>query len=241
MNKYLFSTALLGCIFMLSLFSHAQQGLKSGSLQIVISNNNAVLMEVTGPLSFKETISENIILSNLTPGEYRVKVYTSQKGTGHFIINQTALVNQGRRTIMSVLKNRVSTRTVLDENSQYIYTNNRPDFGPGNPHQHLGARPMSDDEFNRFYQSVRNASFDKDKLKVVSVVTDQATFTTEQIRKVIGLFSFDNGKLDCAKMLSEKAYDRQNLYLLAEEFSFSKAKNDFLDFIKNSSQSSPHR
>ena len=228
MNKNVFFTALLSCMFVLGLNAqqhpnlNVQQHLRSGSLQVILSGGESVRLEIIGPMHFRETISENIILSNLVPGEYAVKVSpTKRGGRNEVIINQIVRVNPGQRTVARISKNRVSTQSVIDENSQPVFSNNHPNF-----------KIMDDREFNQLCASIKNEKFDKDRLRVISVVVKHTMFSTDQIKRMMGFFSFDNGKYDCVKTVIDKTYDRQNLYKLGEEFSFSSTKNKFFDLIK---------
>ena len=215
---------------MFALSANAQQSVKSGSLQIINSGNEAVRAEIAGPQFFNETFAGNIILSNLMPGEYSVKVYSLQaRGKQSSIVNQTILVRQGQRAIITVSRNRVSTQTVHDENSQYICVNISV---PQNPPHSPNAQRMNDREFNQLYNSVEKATFDDNKLKIVSAAADHSMFSTSQIRQIMKLFTFDDGKLDCAKIMSKNAADRQNLYSLADEFTFSASKEKYLDYLK---------
>ena len=239
MNKILFYTLLIISILVFSSHTYAQPNLKSGSLQIIVSNSGSVITEITGPLSFKETISENLILSNLMPGEYMVRVYSSQmtrRGMPNQanIASRMIIVSTEQRTIINISRDyQISIRSVFDENSQYIHASINPNVrqGPGNQNYFPGVQPMNESEFNQFYNAVRRESFDSGKFKIISSVADYTLFNTEQIGQVMKLFSSDKDKLECAKTMSTKVYDKQNLYLLADQFSFSSTKNEFFDFI----------
>ena len=248
MRTSTFITVLASCIFLFSMPATAQQAMQSGSLQIIVSTAEDIQLEVTGPQSFFEIISENIILSNLLPGEYSVRLYPIQRrGNPTYLVNQFFSVKQGQRTIINVARNRVSTQIVYDENSQYIYTNifptnpvgkpvvhnpipQNPPHGHGNNHGNL--QHMSDRDFDQLYNSVKKAITDKSKLQVVETAAKYSLFTTRQIKQIVKLFSFDDGKLDCAKTMSDNASDRQNLYSVADEFTFSTTKDKYLDYLK---------
>ena len=250
MKKNIFFSLLIGCILLFPQHTFAQSGLKSGSLQIVISNTIPSLTEITGPMSFREAISETLILSNLIPGEYMVKIYSSPYGNidrrGGYNTNPTTFVNQifrvspERRTVISVSRNGFSTTSVYDENSYNIIANINPDVRPDYPVHLYRGQPMNDREFGQFYEAVKNASFDIDKMKLISAVAPGAIFTTEQIRLTMNIFSFDDRKFECAKIMGEKVYDGQNLYLLVDEFSFSTTKDKFYDFIRSIPPPTPY-
>ena len=235
MKTKFFIPALVSCIFMFALSANAQQSVKSGSLQIINSGNETIRAEIVGPQFFNETFAGNIILSNLMPGEYSVKVYSPQvRGRQNSIVNQTIPVRQGQRTIITVSRSRVSTQTVHDENSQYICMNIQPNTVSvsQNPPHSSNAQRMNDREFNQLHNSVEKATFDENKLKIVSAAADRSMFSISQIRQIMKLFTFEDGKLDCAKIMSNNATDRQNLYSLADEFTFSATKEKYLDYLK---------
>ena len=235
MKTKFFIPAFVCCLFMFFLPANAQQSVKSGSLQIINPVNETVQVEITGPQFFNETFAGNIILSNLMPGEYTVKVYSSQvRGRQNSIVNQAIFINQGQRTIITVSRNRVSVQTVYDENSQYICMNIHPNViaVPQNSPHFSDVQRMNEREFNQLYNSVEKAISDNNKFKIVSAATDHSMFSTSQIRQIMKLFTFEDGKLDCAKIMSKNATDRQNLYSLADEFTFSATKDKYLDYLK---------
>ena len=240
MNKKIYLAALVSCIFIFALPANAQQR-QSGSLQIINSNNESVQAEISGPQSFNETFSGNIILSNLMPGEYLVTVYSMQGRRQNTIVNQVMQVIQGQRTIATITINLVSTQFVHDQNSQLIYTNMHTNVPPNvvvvpqtPPHSSHSSntQQMNQRDFNQFYNSVEKAAFDSNKLKIVSAATDYSMFSISQIRQIVKLFTFEDGKLDCAKKMSANATDRQHLHLVADEFTFSVTKDKYLDYLK---------
>jgi len=241
MNNKIFYTLLTSCMLLFSPYIYAQPNLKSGSLQVIISNNGTVRTEIIGPLSFNETISGNLILSNLIPGEYLVKILPPQGSrrsfaTGQFSsISKPIIVNPEQRTIVTILRDQqISIRSIFDENSQYIHASINPNArpAPGGQSYHPGVQPMNENEFNQLYSAVKRENFDKDRLRIISAASDYALYSTKQIGQIMDIFSLDEGKLDCAKIMITKAYDEQNLYLLTDQFSFSSAKDKYLDLIK---------
>jgi len=238
MNRKIFFTTLLSCIFILGLNAqqhpnlNTQQYLRSGSLQIILSGSESVRLEIAGPMHFKETVSENIILSILMPGEYTVRISSLQRGGRNEVtINQIIRINSGQRTIARVSRNRLSTQSVIDENSQPVFSNNRPNSVPNNMHR-LDFKIMDDLEFKQLCTSINSAKFDNDRLRLVSAVVEYVMFNTDQVKKMMSYFSFDDGKYNCVKTVIDKIYDRQNLYKLAEGFTYSSTKNKFFDLIK---------
>ena len=259
-TKHFFATLLI-CV-MIPFSSFAQQSVKSGSIQITIFGNEQIKTEITGPYSFQEVAIGNIILSNLLPGEYFVRSYSiGRHDRNPEYINQTVVVNEGYRAIVDVSKGRIATKTMRDENSRFICLNAHPTY---DPHGHANYPPttiypptnhpttnyptnypttpqMSEREFNKFYSTVKQASTDKNKLGLITVAIEYSSFNIGQIKQLMELFSFEEGKLDCAKIMVANATDMQNVYSLADVFSFSATKDKFFDFLKNNEQNHNHR
>ena len=250
MNKNIFYTLIVGCILLLSPHTYGQSGLKTGSLQISAASGVSVAAEITGPLTLRETISGSLIIANLPPGIYTVKVYPyagehsrrmGNNNNRNTIVNQAFTISSERRTIINVSRNGFSTSSVPDQSGQYINAGTNPNSRPEYPDHRPGPgiQTMSDKEFSQFCGAVKAPPFDSDKMKVVSVATPGVIFTTEQIRTVAKLFTYDDGKLDCIKAMSERVPDRQNLYLLADVFTFQSGKDKLYEFIR-STPSSPY-
>ena len=91
---------------------------------------------------------------------------------------------------------------------------------------------MNPQEFNNFLVALeRNASFDKDKIAMVSGVSRNTNFTSSQVQSIIKLMSFDDNRLEVAKKLYQNCADRRNYYLVFESFSFDSSKRKLQDYI----------
>ena len=92
---------------------------------------------------------------------------------------------------------------------------------------------MNTQDFNSFMSSLKkNASFDKDRMGMISMVSQNANFTSQQIYNMLNTMDFDNNKLEIPKLLYTKCVDRQNYHLVFEAFTFDTSKNKLIDFIR---------
>ncbi len=110
------------------------------------------------------------------------------------------------------------------------YPNNYP---AGYPSQYPGNnRQISEYDFGILKQYVRKEAFDDRRINIAKQAASNSYFSTAQVRDLMGIFSFDDGKLDVAKYLYGRTVDRNNYYQLTDALSFSKSKDALLTFIK---------
>jgi hypothetical protein len=91
---------------------------------------------------------------------------------------------------------------------------------------------MNNGEFATFVNALkRNASFDKDKIAMISSVSRNTNFTSMQVQALLKAMSFDDNRLEVAKMLYQKCVDRRNYYVVQEAFDFDSAKRKLDEYI----------
>lgn len=87
-----------------------------------------------------------------------------------------------------------------------------------------GNQAMTDAAFNQLVSSVRSASFDEDKVGVVRDAARLNWFTTNQIASLMGLLSFDEGKIELAVAAFGHAVDPQNSFVLYKKLAFDDSR-----------------
>lgn len=92
---------------------------------------------------------------------------------------------------------------------------------------------MSEQSFNQLLGATANETFDDGKLSIVRQALRYNDLSTNQVISFVKLFTFDSGKLEVAKMAFRKAVDKENYYLVSNEFTFSRSKNKLNDYINN--------
>jgi hypothetical protein len=94
-----------------------------------------------------------------------------------------------------------------------------------------GPMSMNQTDFMQLRNSIDRGSFESTKLNIFKQALAYNYFTTGQIRELMSLFSFENSKLEVAKLAYPKTVDPQNYYALNNEFSFSSSVDELGDFI----------
>ncbi len=83
---------------------------------------------------------------------------------------------------------------------------------------------MADAAFNQLVSAVRGASFDDDKVGVVRDAARLNWFTTNQIAALMGMLSFDEGKIEVAVAAFGHAVDPQNSFVLYKKLAFDDSR-----------------
>jgi hypothetical protein len=85
---------------------------------------------------------------------------------------------------------------------------------------------MPDESFSKFLQALRRETFDDDKLEFLAPVAHQSYFSSEQVRQILGKFSFDRNREEAAIILYPKVVDPVNWFVIYDMFTFSNNVND---------------
>lgn len=97
--------------------------------------------------------------------------------------------------------------------------------------------PMSPTDFDSAKESIASKSFDDSKLKVAKQILGNNCMSTEQVKEVMGLFGFEQAKLDFAKYAYPHTSDQKNYYKVNDAFTFQSSITDLDKHIKRSKNS----
>ena len=86
---------------------------------------------------------------------------------------------------------------------------------------------------NSILSAIENESFKSDKIIVAKQATKNKCLSVDQIKQIMDEFSFDDGKLEFAKLAYSKCSNKDDYYMLNESFSFSSSKSELNDYISN--------
>lgn len=92
---------------------------------------------------------------------------------------------------------------------------------------------MSDAELQTLLTTMKGVSFEEKMIDVAKSATKNRWVTTQQVRQMLDLFSFEKNKLDLAKYLYEFSSDKNNYYTLVSAFNFSSNQKELTDYLKN--------
>lgn len=93
--------------------------------------------------------------------------------------------------------------------------------------------PMSRNDFESFKGSLASKSFEDSKMTMAKQVLNNNCLTSAQVREVMGLFSFEQTKLDFAKYAYGHTYDIGNYFKVNDAFGFESSIEELNDYISS--------
>jgi hypothetical protein len=93
---------------------------------------------------------------------------------------------------------------------------------------------VSQTDFDDIKRSINNASFASSKVTIgKQAIQAKKCFTVKQIKEILGLFAFDENKLDMAKFCYDYCIDKSNYYQVNDVFSFSSSKDELSTYVQS--------
>ena len=95
------------------------------------------------------------------------------------------------------------------------------------------GRAMSDIEFSRTLSAIDKEWSESNKMKSATQIINTNLFTTVQVKQMLQMFSFENNKLDLAKLAYSKTIDQKNYFMINDVFSFNSSRDELARFIRS--------
>jgi len=93
---------------------------------------------------------------------------------------------------------------------------------------------VSQADFDDIKRSINNASFASSKVTIgKQAIQAKKCFTVKPIKEILGLYSFDENKLDMAKFCYDYCIDKSNYYQVNDVFSFSSSKDALSTYVQS--------
>jgi hypothetical protein len=93
------------------------------------------------------------------------------------------------------------------------------------------SRAMSITDFAQAKESLRREWFENTRLVTAKQVIDQNNFTSQQVKEMMLLFTFENNRLDIAKYAYGKTVDKGNYFVVNDAFTFN-SKEKLNEYIR---------
>jgi hypothetical protein len=92
---------------------------------------------------------------------------------------------------------------------------------------------MSAIDFEDAKESVESKGFDETKLTTAKQIAGSNCLSTSQVKSIMGLFGFEDSKLDFAKFAYDHVMDRNNYYKVNDAFGFSSSVDELNSYIQS--------
>ncbi len=224
-------TLLTAVLLSFSLFAFTPQSMVS------ISSNSKYPISVSiDSRNCIEKKSNEISIKDIDPGYHTIKIYREKTGSSgnnrrnnnlELIYNGNICIKPGVHVDIMIsrfgkayIDERKISSAWYDDDDCYDWNHN------------TGYRQaMSVGEFSQLKQTICNSNFDNTKLVVAKQTISQNYFTAAQVKELVALFSFESSKLDIAKSAYRNSIDKNNYFIVSNEFAFSSSKEELARFI----------
>ncbi len=221
----------------------------------ISSNNNSGIRVLIDGRTYQLDKSRNngeISLTDLRPGSRNIRIY-AHKNNGRtwpgnintdrnmqLIYNGNLYIRDGVDVDVSI--NRFGKVFVDEQNINRGYENDdrydsrnddRYDDRYDNRDWNRNMRAMSDRSFLQLKQNLGRERFEDARMNMVtSAISNNNYVSSQQVKELLGLFSFEANKLTVAKYCYQFATDRQNYYSVADALNHSNSKNELMRYIQ---------
>lgn len=91
---------------------------------------------------------------------------------------------------------------------------------------------MSNSDFASAKKSISSKSFAEDRMTLAKQILRANCVSTDQVIEIMGLFTFEESKLEFAKMAYERTTDNQNYYRVNDAFTYSGSIDELNEFLE---------
>lgn len=186
------------------------------------ANRIGPVVEMKDPVGAQVTISYDGV--NAYQGEvpFQYKENDYKKSSSYFKLT----VNEGSAAWSVKLKH--SGKIIIDGPSTQAITPTTPVSASSGC-----ATPMSDGDFNRSKQSIEGKSFGDEQLTVFRQIVRSNCFSVSQVIGFMDLFSYEDEKLEVAKLAYPKTVDKGNYFQLNDALSYADSVEALESFLAN--------
>ena len=93
--------------------------------------------------------------------------------------------------------------------------------------------PMSQNDFSDFKRTVNSKTFEDTKLTITKQVVSSQCLLTNQVKDLLGCFTFEANKLEMAKNCYSHTYDIENYFKVNDVFTFESSIDELNEYIES--------
>jgi Domain of unknown function (DUF4476) len=236
------STLLMAIFISLASFATPVQS----KLRITVVGNRDV--EIMVDNSRYQSNDNSVVIHSLQPGSHTIRVYSLKRNqrkniwgnNSQLIYSSTVYVRPGYFVGITIDRN---GRATFDERAignrkderynrddRYDGRNDRYDNDryEGNDYN----RPVTEQSFSSIVQTLRREYSENSRLMLAKQIVDRNRFTSDQVKYMMQLFSFENNRLEIAKYAYRYTTDQRNYFVVYDALSHSNSKEQLADYIR---------
>ncbi len=212
---------------------------KANHLNSVLSveNYDNAFISVSLDRNYFTQPDRNVVLDDVEPGNHYLHVKKYFRNPAHagyqtvfkgfVFVNQAAQVN-----------------AVISRNHQFIITEvlpllpppvvfEPPYYQPQCISQQPVYYPVSDYDFDLMRRNIENRSFESTRMQLAKQFIDNNYFSSRQIAVLMRTMTFESSKIELAKYAYPKTVDRNNYFIVNDEFTFESSIAELSNYISH--------
>ena len=230
------STLLMAVFISVASFANPVQS----KLSITVVGNKNI--EIMVDNSRYQSQDNSIVINSLQAGSHTIKVYNlKNKGRNIFrnnaklLYSSTIYVRPGYHVDITIDRN---GKAIFNERA--IRANGRNNDGNDdyrndnryNDRKDYNGRLVTAQTFSSMVQTLRREFSENSRLVLAKQLIDRNQFTSDQVKYMMQLFSFENARLELAKYAYRNTTDQRNYFVVYDALSYSNSKEQLADYIR---------
>jgi hypothetical protein len=90
--------------------------------------------------------------------------------------------------------------------------------------------PMGPQDFALAKQTLASTGFESTRLEIAKQITGSNCLTSDQVRELVGMFSFESNRLDLAKYAFHRTYDVDNFHQVSQALGYSSSQSELAQY-----------
>ena len=99
-------------------------------------------------------------------------------------------------------------------------------------HPQVYPLPMHQNDFNQLMQIIRSKAFDSTREDIAKGAIASNYFTSQQVRQMLELFTFESTRMSIAKKAYDKVVDQQNYFVVYDAFTFESSIHQLEAYLR---------
>ena len=131
---------------------------------------------------------------------------------------------------MNIGSNQQQNQTTQTTQTTIINNSNYPQYTANN-NVSYSNNCMRSNDFNNAKTTISSKSFEESKLKIAKQICNANQLSAKQIKKIMELFTFENTRLEFAKVAYSSCCDQKNYYQVNDAFEYELSIDELEEFI----------
>ncbi len=93
-------------------------------------------------------------------------------------------------------------------------------------------KPMPEEKFVQLIDMLKKAPFESDRMDIVRTAARDNFFTSEQVKRIMETFQFDENRIKAAKILYPRVVDRENFFVVYSALTHSSSREELRKWIE---------